>query len=653
MSYLARRPSGLQALRSYSRSLSSTSIPITQDLIQDTEAPALVGSKASKVKHILSQIASETYLSSLSVKSLSLSQSSCVSSVQNHVIKRELYKLVENQSYSTLMDVLLQWSVSSSTPITSVLSPEEISFLIKHVINHQISLMHQYTITTPVLKAAQNLNLTDKLKKSQQDPNFVHSRQLVMKIRDFYSNLIYSNSSESIYSESKKLDLYDSDNLTGYQLKVTDYENLIFMELHNLKLDLASKWFQRFEAQFGADSIDHMTYRLWILKFQVYAGGSPSNWIIQETDLASSNYYNPRQGPINYEVTFETLYKDFLRYNLRQNSSKIVINNDLVTTLIYSMGYSKNVTALVNYVEAKWGIGTDGKLAAGFTKPTPDDPNYPDISIVKSVMISLAFNGKFFDALKYINTFQDAYNIDISGPSSKSFWQDIFKWSDITTRFESKKALQYYLQNIQGSDLGKKYGKATPSLKEVQKNANFDYSGYLTFVKGIQSERHNSFTALWGLYQQNNGVFSRYIYKRYLDFINEELEVEKIEDNYYQVLTSLLEQYELYKISKWSFNKRNANLNPVNSVDDAIYSLYLHALKRFVDFKCKTLNGGHCLPLIAKWSIDTSMKEELTKWFKDEKNPQYREMLEKRREEVIAKLSAENDGEDDRFLDLI
>jgi ATPase expression protein 2 len=622
---------------SYRRLLSTQAVSLNEEILSNYEAATTSNIKATKINNILTNQPSEKYLKSISLSSYGSNYEN-PSYTQNEIIKREIYKLIDSKNYNVFMDLLLQWTTTNVTTvdITKVLSPVEFSYLIKNVINFQKNLINQYTNFTPIIKAQQDKSITESIGSDNKDLRLVRSKELVDKIRKLYSNLLYVDSKEFIYHKDKRLNVYDSKALTGYKLTVQDYENLITLELNNFKLDLASKWFQRFEDQFE-NHLELMTYNMWRMKLQTYCGGLSNLWHIRGNEL-SEYHDNPRRGYIKSETSFLVVLNQFL-IQQRKSDSNIVFNNDFNETLIYCIGYSKNTEYLVKYIKSTWGIGTDGSCTKALS---PTDPRYPNIPVVKAILSSFSYNNKFFDGMKYLNAFQDHYDIDTSTFKSKSLWEQIFKWCNHSTKYNEKMVLSYYLNQ---TSVDRNNRRKTPSLAEAQRDANFDYEGYLTFMENLKAERIQTFEELWKLHTQESNMFSNRIYKIYLDFLREELDITKVESNYYDFLTKLSQHHQQFSVSKDSFNRKIKG-----DIDLSIYNIYLQTMRSLIDFKWKNTYAGQCQYLIQEWSIDREMETELTAWFELDRMPKYREMIEKKRQDFMVGLQTE---EKESFLDLM
>lgn len=595
------------------------------------------------LQNLLSKAPSIEYLHSIAHPTFTPSKEVVVND-QASSIKEQIQRLVETEKYDTLLDFLLHWARANteSMVLTETLSKEELSQLVSKIIRYQISTLHDFTLNSPIKKSHNGVKLTGKLENIYTDVNYVKSRATLSKLRQFFSSLLYTDKQEFIYHHQKRDDLYTSYSATGYKLTVNDYENLIYLELSNLKYDLASKWFQHFSRQFPKNHEELMTYNMWMMKFQVYSGGSPSHWTISETELSSETYYRPIKSFFNNEIPFSNMFNDFLM-SYKNLGKKLVLNNDFNETLVYSIGYSKNVDYLNKFIESRYGIDVEGNLSPRFKKLDISDPSYPTVRIVKAAFVALSFNSKFNDGLKIINSFQRHYDIILSDPKARTFWEQVFRWCNITTKFDEKKTLPHYLKQL---------GNSTTllTLEEAKANVDFDYVGYLNFIADLKKQRVATFNSLWNLYLENNGYFSKYTFKMYLDFLKEELD-ENVEGSYFAYLELLSGEWKKYQTSPGSFNKRNdLQFRGVKDFDTAIYTVYMDMMKSILNHKWKDALAGQCQPIIEKWSLDGDMRLELEEWFEEVGLPQYKEMMETKREEFMISLRTE---EKDSFLDIL
>jgi ATPase expression protein 2 len=636
MAYALRRGQKIKGFSISKRFVSSPAVSLNDEIVGSFESHSTTKTSRTIPNNALNtsrNTPSQLFLNSLSESYFAPTVKTGTTLPKNEVIKRELCKLVELRQFDTLIDLFLKLTSRAESSLwSSILTSQELSYFIRDIIKHQIKLINQ--------AADHKISLRSDTKIKSK---LAEARRFREKIRKLYGNLIYSDGQSSIYAVTMRSSLYNSNDLTGYKLSVTDYENLIMLELYNKKIDLASKWFQRFEQQYPqGQHYELMTYNMWVLKFQVYCGGSPFLWKIPQTDLYA-NYYNPRKSAFKSETSWLEVFTEFLK-NHGKSSNTAVISDKLNETLIYSIGYARNLDYLTKYIESIWGITPDGNVSENFTILKSDDPKFPSLNTLKAMVISLSYNQEFFQAMTYVNAFQKIYgdSIDLSSAKAKNFWDSTFKWCDISTKFDEERALSYYIK--QTTDTSTR-NKKKPSLKEAQENADFDYEGFLLFISELKSKRSTTMVKLWELHKDTNTFFSPKSYKVYLNYLFEDQTEEKL----YDVMSLLAKQYHYYHVSKNSFNKIHLTTNKLNDTDESVYSLYNTALRELINVKWKAGYAGQCQPLIDEWALNQQMHNTTSQWFKDTIMPQYRVMMENKREEVMIKQKTEDD---EKLLDL-
>ncbi|KAK6205576.1 mitochondrial ATPase expression-domain-containing protein [Scheffersomyces amazonensis] len=637
------------------RFLSSPSILLNEEILasnSNIEAKVLTTLKSKKIVNIndyLKDIPSERFKNEVNIQYATSELRNFENLTKSEKLKHEIYKLLQINNYKAIMDLLLKWSEMSLDDLFGTLTRKEFSYILKKIITHQYKILFRDVSDAPI---RQSKGIQSKTKKKRE----IEAASLLDSIRNLYGNIIYKtkNSTDSIYHKSKRRDLYASSSLSGYRLQVEDYENLIILEYHNLKFDLVNKWFERFETEFPKNYQELMTYKMWIYKFYVQSYGSPRGWPLKPTDI-SSRHYDPKFSNVKHTESYKKIFSDFLKAT-HQSPTKFILNNELAETLIYSIGYSGNLDEMFQFIVTYYGIDPDGKLDPSFQIYKKDDIQFPNLSIVKAIMVSLSYNKEFFKGMKYVSAFEDIYGIKLSGFESRPFWEQAFKWCDYSTEFEEKRSLAYFLNQTSKESNKNKINKREKSLTEVQQDVNFDYEGFLVFLSNLKNERINTFNELWKLYQQvGGGYFSKRLYKVYLDYLKQELveDKEKIESQYYEYLKILLKHYEQYELSYNTFNSRDyLKFGTSKRIDEFVYILYEEAMKSLIDYKWKSTYAGQCIPLINKWSIDEDMKENLTKFWEQERLPQYRKMIEKKRQEFMISLRSE-EKDDESLLDLL
>lgn len=539
------------------------------------------------------------------------------------LVKREISSLIKNKSFDNLARVLVKWTSNTADATwQSVLTHEELSYVLGKIVDHQIGLITKSG--TSMLMQKNSVHTLSSM---------AHARELREKIRSIYCNLFYGDSLRHLYSRNRR-------NVTSsFHLNSQDYENLIRLELNNGKLDLASKWFQRLEHQYAdGQHYKHMTQTLWLLKFKVYGGGLLSLWKVEPTELYEMEV-NPRQSRLKSEKKWLDIFNEYVTYQeLLLASSKVVFDVDLLSVMFASMAYSKNVPQLTKLIEQNWGILKNGQMSAKFEKPQMGDPLYPDLDTLRTIVVSMIFNKELVASMAYLNAFQEHYGIDLS--KSKHFWDQLFRWSEITTRFSELRALQYFIKET-ATTLQKPADLAdlTVTLEEAQKSADFDFEGYLKFVADLTNQRTKLIDELWKCYQQAQPGFSVRVYQTYLRLIED----NPLDENAYKYLSALALEHHRHSASADSFNQ-GATTDRLSK----IRTLYTKGMKVVINEKGCEGKLGQLKPLIRKWSLDDSMKERLTIWTESQQ-PRFLEMINKRQ----LSNSEQAEEEDDGFLGLM
>lgn len=634
MSLVFRRSRGLiPAAKTSARYVSSATATFSEDIYQDTTTTKVqTNIRQSSTGNALAQTVKEVLVN---VQSSSFLKSSVPDKVfatgtfNPHSVSHQLYRFAQEQQYDMLLKAFLKWT-STSVGLESlqlVLTKEQISYFIKLLIDHQKTLIVNML----------NINRSNRLTRAMDNAKS-KEKHYRNSIRNIYSNLIYGPKSGPegfIYHRTKRGDLYNSSHLTGYRLTVPDYENLILHELTCNKLDLASKWFERFEAEFGSQSRELMTDRMWMYKFLVLGGGKAPHWQVKD-----SEYYVRKTKSTPYVLKTQQkwleVYADYVEQRGSPNDPRIT------EQLIYSMGYAENTEFLTQYIESVWGIAYNGVP----TKPAElrGDPLYPNLDILQAIVVSLSYNHKFFQAMSYINAFQEVYGgkeFDLSRHDALPFWKTIFHWADQCTRFNEQRALQHYLK---GTSVDIKSVRSEDLIKSAQQDVDFEYEKYLTFIDELKSKRSNTLEEIWKLFTSTNTHFSPKIFEVRLMTAQE----TRSEEKFYGLMEALAERYHYYETSPTSFNRRS-NSSPLAQLHKSAETLYLKTLQAFVDIKGFDGYIGQCEPLIQEWSLNEKMKVKMDT-FLGERMLKYRSTLEKRREEKMIEQRTEN--EDEGLLDL-
>ncbi|KAI5968893.1 hypothetical protein KGF57_000008 [Candida theae] len=545
-------------------------------------------------------------------------------------IKNELIMLSEQKSFEKLVSVLETWSSRDIDGMVKTLGRELIASYLKDIIKENRKRQVKKHSLSPIQKSNKLMKMIQKLTDSS---DFTVENKFTNEIRNVYRNLIYRGRNEHFYNKDKRQDIYSGNNLTGYKLIPSDFENLMELELGNYKLDLASRWFQIFRKQHGDQWRQHMTPRLWTLAFKIDGMGDNRFWTIKETDL-SSYYKNPLRSRFNPRMKVDLMD---VQYDLQD------LDLEFHASVIQSFAYSGQLNGIKSYVSGIWGVDQNGKLSSSRTKVGSLTHLYPSTDFLTALFASFAYNGEFFSGIKYINAFQLAYDeIDSDGVKNKVFWEQVFKWANVSTLFEESRALKYFLTKSNYSR-----GNSV-DLKDAQNDASFDYVGYLQFIDSLKSERVKTFDQLWSIIQNDKEhlPFSNSIYKAYLDVLKEAPEESKL----FAYLTSLLKEYSRYHVKTNTFTKRSGmGFFPTNGISHSIRVLYTEAMKSLVELKGTSTFLGQIQPLISKWSIDEPMEKKLMAWA-DTRMPAYRKDLEAKREEFMKNLSSD---EEESLLDVL
>ncbi|KAG5422349.1 hypothetical protein I9W82_001444 [Candida metapsilosis] len=543
-------------------------------------------------------------------------------------IKKELIMLSEQKSYKRLATVLETWSSRDLDGMVKTLGRELIASYLNLIIEENRKRHVDKFSLSPIQKSNKLLKIIQKLTDSS---DFIVEEEFTKEIRNVYRNLLYRNQVEHFYHKNKLQDIYSGNYLTGYKLIPSDFENLMELELGNYKLDLASRWFHTFRKQYGDQWRQRMTPKLWTLAFKIDGMGDNRWWTIKGTEL-SSYYKNPLRSRFKPGMNMDLMD---VQYELED------LDLEFHAAVIQSLAYAGRVKDVKSYVSKIWGVDENGNLNTS-SRISRESHLYPSTDFLSALFVSLAYNGEFVSSVKYINGFQLAYNeIDSDSGNTKVFWEQLFKWANISTMFEESRALKYFLTKSnysRGSNV---------DLKDAQNDASFDYVGYLQFIESLRSERVKTFDQLWAIVQngEEHLPFSSVVYKTYLDVLNEGPEEQKLFD----YLTCLSKEYSMYNIKAGSFTKRSGmGFFPTNDISSSIRVLYTEAMKSLIELKSTTTFLGQIEPVIEKWSIDADMERELSIWVEG-MMPTYKKDLEAKREEFMNNLAEE----DDSLLDIL
>ncbi|KAI5952914.1 hypothetical protein KGF54_003781 [Candida jiufengensis] len=612
------------------RSYTSITIPLNETNTTSTttnKSEIITQAKSSSIKDILINLPSKSLIDSYRISSVFASN---IRGTKEKQIKNELIILAEQKNIEKLGQVLETWSMHDINGMIETLGRDLISEYLNLMIRENRSYFVSQYSTIPVNKSANFQRLTDKLNQKET----ILKDQLTKQVRNIYKNMIYSSKKENLYKRDKRNDIYFSKYLTGHKLTNKDYENLMELELYNFKLDLASRWFRLFRLYNHTNWMNEMTPEMWKLAYKIDGFGDDKVWILRGTEL--SDYY---KQPIKCR------FEPSIELSLGDLQSQIQdFDLEMHTIIILHLAYKKQLTVLQKYIESIWGIDAKGDLTSPESKIDNKNHLYPDLKFLTALFTSLASNGEFFMGIKYINKFQSVYDeFKESDRDKKVFWEQIFKWANINTMFEEDRALRFFLNKSN-------YSRGnTISLDDAKNDVNFDYEGYLQFMEKLKLERFNTFDQIWNIVKKDPPVnYSNFIYKTYLDVLQEQKDEMKIFD----FLNRLLYEYERHNVDSKSFTERQGSgFYPSNDKCSSIRVLYSEAMRCLIDLKGENTYIGQIYPLIEKYSIDNLMKNDLKKWVKTERIDKYRKQLEFKRENFMNELK--NEEEEESLLELM
>lgn len=608
MSMLLKR-GGVGARSSSRRFVSSPSLSwsdgYTHKPTQSETNSASPLSQNQTVNQFISQLPSKTF-----IKSLGETYFNSFVVKDKSQVKLELCRLASLGYYDSLLKVLLTLTQDVDN-LQKVLLKDDLTYFINFLITHQ----NKCSSKLVMFKSTGRNNYSVE-KLASEVSHFKNG------IRTIYSQLLYGPNSTFIYDREVRKNLSNSSTLTGYKLTVNDYESLINFEYKNLKLDLATKWIERFIQDYGESN---MTEEMWKLKFQIHCKGDPKLWTKYNNAIYTAEFKHLRS--VYTPKPFVQVYNEFKQH-------KSSITDDLFGVMIYCLGYNKNTKQIQALIEERYGIDTKGEKVKTITEELPTN------NTLESIVVSLLNCGQFYSAMTYLNAFQDHFNLDLSNRNAKSLWDNLFRWSDLTTRYDKDLSLKFFIDHYNRN-------VKLQELEELKQNADFNYEKYLQFCNNLLERRINIMTELWQLYHQSYNYFSTFSYRMYGMFLSELQQELK----YYEYFELLLNHYHAFQVSSKSFNKIHTNLNETG---DSIYNLYQQLMKRLIKLKLHNTLVNQVMPLIEEWSIDNRMKVDLTRWFQEEQLHIYHEETEsKRRIEMIKQRSDDNDDDDDSILHLL
>lgn len=538
-------------------------------------------------------------------------------------IKEKISLMVQENKYDDLLEALVVWTLPAlAIPWNDVLTRNELSYLVGLLVVHQSKLLTK--ANSYKLSKDSSESFTSRHKSAHRYKKL---------IREIFANLLKLEG----HLYTKRID-------PQFDLQAKDYENIINLELRNGKLDLASQWFKHMETQYpNGQHYLKMTRQLWILKFKVLGGAQSLLWVVEGADLNDFNF-NIRESFLVAESLWMQIFEEFSKYQmLLLGSSKIVFDNELVCAMINSIAYSKNIQQAYNIIQQNWGILPSGKLAAGFQKPAKDDPLYPDIEVLSTVVVALIFNQDFHSALAFINGFQVHYDIDLQ--SSKVFWDYIFRWSDSVTRFKEYRALQIYLKETKCTTVVAPTNESTlySALKHAQSSPEFDYEGYLDYVSRLKTRRLSLFKELWRCYRECVPGFSARPFETYFTLIKEVSD----ESLCYDLLSALSHEWQAYLVSEQSFNKMTSS-----DITNRIEHLYMKTMKLLLNIKGEAGAFSTLQSIVDQWSLDDRMRVRLEEWVND-RISHYTEVVKSRElRERLDQEKEQRESEDEQLLSI-
>lgn len=544
-----------------------------------SSASASSGHSDSTLRSVSSSSPSQILESSI-IRASEFTTSQTLLSTQ---VKNKINVMIKRKQYDELLHILYAWTRPTlSIQWNTVLSHDEFSYILGLLVTQQAILLTQ----------AGSLKMLDWNSDSFK-LSFKRAHATKNSIRAVYTNIL--NPDAHLYSKMGKS--------SDFLLSGKDYENIILLELNNAKLDLASQWFRHMELRYpNGEHYKLMTRNLWILKFKVYSGAHSPLWVIQRPELYE-NEILPRQSHFKSEILWMQMFDEYSKNQyLLLGSRKCAFDNQLVCAMLNSVAYSKNMTQVYSIIELNWGILPKGKMASKFVKPSKDDPLYPDIEVLTTIVLALIFNEDFRTALAYVNGFQENYSIDLQ--ESTLFWDQVFRWSDLKTRFNELRALQVYLKKSECSVVlaPTNTSQFQSALIQAQKSPEFNYEGYLKFISRLQSKRMGLLMELWRCYQECSPGFSIRPYQTYFSLIEESPDSSSC----YALLTALSREWYVYNVSEHSFNR-----NSSRATTSKIQTLYEKVLLKLLDIKGEAGDFDEFAPIIEQWSLDETMIQKI------------------------------------------
>lgn len=538
-------------------------------------------------------------------------------------LRAELDRLLKCKSFDSVLSLLVKWTAPRrDRDWLNTLEHQELSHILKQIVMYQIGVIQD----AASLKTFSHDELYNRSKLS-------HARTIREGLRKVYSNLLgdASSSHKHLYSRGRK---HGAQN----PLSAGDLENLVLLELGNGKLDLASRWFQVFEQQYpNQEYYKHMTYKLWLLKFQVYGGSKASLWPVQLSQLYEK-IINPRRGNLKSEVTWVEMFNDFVKNQaVVLGSSRAVFDKSLVCEIVYSVARQGHVSQVHKLIELNFGITSDGKVARGFKLPPRSDPLYPDIEVLQTVVISLLYNRRYVESLKYINSFQTVYSLEVGDKLAKYFWDQLFRWSEMLTRYSEYRALHQYIKdtNVKALLAPSNAAELNVTLEEAKSLPAFNYEGYLQYIGDLSAQRSGLIKELWRCYHESGVEFTVRPYQTFLALAAE----LRSEPDCYELLRHLFKLKEMYGVSPDSYNYTMA-IERVGKMTE----LYTNTMKLLLDIKGQSGDMRSIPHILTEWSLDPGMETSLQQWVSAQ---------EARYAEAAKAIKEKKQQEDEPFLGLL
>lgn len=555
-------------------------------------------------------------------------------------MRQEIHMLIhQDKNYDALAKLLLD----NHAKLVEILGPEGITKAVRYLVDHSVEMLQRYALELVKLDNVKGKDGRPRAKPGTlRFAQFHEALYFARTVREIYLRLLQPD----VGALGARYHIY-GDKLKGlsgsFQLSPRDFENLIILEKRWNKRDLCDYLFTQFDRTLGAEA---MTYPLWVAKLQLYCGGDSRMWPSQ-----SEFYPAVADAPILWSFFkaehkgFRHLLSDFiLRYVAPSNAK--VLSNDILTTLVALMGYYHMTRDICDLIKLTWGIDENFELVAAPVKLGL--PQYPTLKTLEAIVDAFSYNHEFFEGMKYINAIRDHYNIDVSLRHARSFWETIFHWVHVLTRYKPDMALQHYLKHTNSTQRHR-------TLAEAQADASFDYLGYLQYLGRLKKQRDDTYSHIWNMYTQNQVpgelVFSAAVAKNYYYYLVTKLKVDNDPTPMYEFLRYLRQVYAKVHQSKHSYNLRADTKGKVRSPARAIDQVYSMALIQLVEHKALTLKVNECEPVINKWSLNKAMQQRLMNWYRTRKLAHW-DRVERERMKHIAELRTEK-GEDDGFLDLL